>query len=128
MPTVLYDVTGPDDARLLYATDTGPLPASTVEAVRGAAFDVVLLEETFGDLVGHGTGHLDLRTFPRQLGRLRAVGAVTAATDVLAVHLGHHNPPSAALGRRLAAHGARLVPDGTTLLARGRDAAVRRGA
>ncbi|MGY2067966.1 MBL fold metallo-hydrolase [Blastococcus sp. SYSU DS0619] len=128
VPTVLYDVTGPDGARLLHATDTGPLPASTVEAVRGAAFDVVLLEETFGDLVGHGTGHLDLRSFPEQLDRLRAVGAVTGTTDVVAVHLGHHNPPAARLARRLAASGARLVPDGATLLARGRGAAVRRGA
>ena len=44
---------------------------------RGAAFDVVLLEETFGDHVTHGTDHLDLRTFPDQLRRLRAAGAVT---------------------------------------------------
>lgn len=111
---VLYDVTGPA-GRVLYATDTGPLPAATVEAVRGAAFDVVLLEETFGDHLTHGTDHLDLRTFPEQLRRLRDVGAVAAHTDVVAVHLSHHNPPAAELTRRLAAWGARVVDDGTTL-------------
>ncbi|MCF6508367.1 cobalamin biosynthesis protein CobU [Blastococcus sp. MG754426] len=128
VPTVLYDVTGPDGARLLYATDTGPLPPSTVEAVRGAAYDVVLLEETFGDVPDHGTGHLDLRTFPDQVARMRAAGAVTGDTDVVAVHLGHHNPPAAELADRLAACGARLVPDGATVEARTRRAALRTGA
>lgn len=111
---VLYDVTGPG-GRLLYATDTGPLPDATVEAVRGAAFDVVLLEETFGDHSTHGTDHLDLQTFPEQLRRLRAVGALTDDTDVAAVHLSHRNPPTPELSRRLAAWGARVVEDGETL-------------
>lgn len=115
MPAVLYDLTGPDGGRLLYATDTGPLPDAAVEAVTGARFDVVLLEETFGDLREHGTRHLDLATFGVELDRLRAVGAVTGSTDVVAVHLGHHNPPAAELAERLAAHGARLLPDGAEL-------------
>ena len=109
---VLYDVTAPG-GRLLYATDTGPLPEETVEAVRGAAFDVVLMEETFGDRTSHGTDHLDLTTFPEQVRRLREVGAVTAATDVVACHLSHHNPPKPELARRLASWGARVVDDGT---------------
>jgi phosphoribosyl 1,2-cyclic phosphodiesterase len=112
VPTVLYDLTAPDGARLLYATDTGPLPEPAVQALAGAAFDVVLLEETFGDVRDHGTGHLDLDTFPAQLDRLRAVGALTPSTDVVAVHLGHHNPPVDVLAARLAGHGARVLPDG----------------
>jgi phosphoribosyl 1,2-cyclic phosphodiesterase len=123
VPTVLYDVTGPDGGRLLYATDTGPLPAAAVDAARDAAYDVVLLELTFGDVLDHGTRHLDLATFPDQLRRLRAVGAVTEDTDVVAVHLSHHNPPPPVLARRLAEHGARVVPDGTTV-AVGADRAV----
>jgi adenosylcobinamide kinase/adenosylcobinamide-phosphate guanylyltransferase len=111
---VLYDVSGPG-GRLLYATDTGPLPPETVAAVRDAAFDVVLLEETFGDHTAHGTDHLDLERFPRELGRLREAGAVTDDTDVVAVHLSHRNPPTAELDRRLAEWGARVVADGTTL-------------
>ena len=114
--SVLYDVAAPG-GRLLYATDTGPLPEVTVEAVRGAAFDVVLLEETFGDLVEHHTDHLHLATFAEQVRRLRAVGAVTRDTDVVAVHLSHHNPPAPELSRRLAAWGARVVDDGTRLTA-----------
>ena len=128
VPTVIYEVTGPDGGRVLYATDTGPFPATTVDALRGAELDLLLLEETFGDVLDHGTRHLDLRTFPGELSRLRAAGAVTAATDVVAVHLGHHNPPAPELARRLSACGARLVEDGTTLLTGGGRAAARREA
>jgi len=112
--SVLYDVTG-NDARLLYATDTGPLPSLTVESVRGAAFDVIVMEQTFGDHTSHGTDHLDLTTFPEQVRRLREVGAIAANTDLIAVHLSHHNPPTDELGRRLSAWGARLVDDGTRI-------------
>jgi adenosylcobinamide kinase/adenosylcobinamide-phosphate guanylyltransferase len=112
---VLYDVSAPSGGRLLYATDTGPLPTSTVEAVRDAMLDVVLMEETFGDFVAHGTEHLDLGSFPEQVRRLRSVGAVDDHTDLVAVHLSHHNPPTAELARRLAAWGARVVDDGTLL-------------
>jgi len=118
---VLYDVTG-RDGRLLYATDTGPLPDTTVESVRDAAFDLVLMEETFGDFAGHGTDHLHLETFGEQVDRLRAVDAVHDGTDVVAIHLSHHNPPPAELARRLAAVGARVVDDGTLL---GQDERVR---
>jgi phosphoribosyl 1,2-cyclic phosphodiesterase len=128
VPTVLFDVTGRDGERLLYATDTGPLPAATVEAARGAAYDLVLLEQTFGDVLDHATSHLDLATFPEQVDRLRAVGAVTPATDVVAVHLSHHNPPVLELARRLAAHGARAVVDGSSLPVRAGRAAVPPGA
>jgi adenosylcobinamide kinase/adenosylcobinamide-phosphate guanylyltransferase len=128
VPTVLYDVTGPDGDRLLYATDTGPLPDSTVEATRGAGYDLVLMEQTFGDVLDHGTSHLDLATFPGQLDRLRAVGAVTDTTDLVAVHLSHHNPPVRELERRLAAHGARAVMDGTTLHVGAGRAVLPRGA
>ena len=112
--SVLYDVTTPS-GRLLYATDTGPLPDEAVGSVAGAEFDVVLMEETFGDFVSHDTDHLDLTTFPAQVRRLRDAGAVTDGTDLVAVHLSHHNPPTEELNRRLAAWGARAVDDGTRL-------------
>jgi adenosylcobinamide kinase/adenosylcobinamide-phosphate guanylyltransferase len=112
---VLFDLTAPDGRRLLYATDTGPLPDDVVDALRGTSLDLVLLEETFGDHLTHQTRHLDLTTFPDQLRRLRGAGALVDATDVVAVHLSHHNPPTAQLERRLAAWGARVVPDGTLI-------------
>lgn len=112
---LLFDVLGPDGRRLLYATDTGPLHDDVLQALARAAFDVVLLEETFGDHLTHQTLHLDLRTFPEQLSRLRAVGAVGDHTDVIAVHLSHHNPPTSHLQRRLEPWGARVLPDGAVV-------------
>lgn len=119
---VIYDVTGADGARLLYATDTGALPADTRAAVAGAAYDLVLVDATFGDRAGPGhppsashCDHLDLTDLAAELSSLRGNGAVTATTDVVAVHLSHHSPPD--LHDRLAALGARAVDDGTELAA-----------
>ncbi|MEO6821530.1 MAG: bifunctional adenosylcobinamide kinase/adenosylcobinamide-phosphate guanylyltransferase, partial [Candidatus Nanopelagicales bacterium] len=114
---LLYDLTTKGGHRLLYATDTAALPEPTMSAVADAAYDIVLLDETFGTVVDHGTGHLDLATFAGVVAALRANGAVTAGTDVVAVHLGHRNPIGVALDRELAAAGARAVPDLTYLLA-----------
>lgn len=114
-PALLYEVTSAQGGRLLYATDTGPLAAATLDAVRGAAYDLVLLEETFGERTGHGTEHLDLVTFPAQLAALRAVGAVAPHTRVVAVHLSHHNPETDRLARLLARWGAEVLPDGAVL-------------
>ncbi|MER7183107.1 bifunctional adenosylcobinamide kinase/adenosylcobinamide-phosphate guanylyltransferase [Streptomyces hyaluromycini] len=93
-----YAVTGPDGQRLLYLPPGGA-PAG-LENGSADSYDLVLL-----DVVGR----------PDALARLRAVGSVGPTTDVVAVHLGHDVPPGAELRRRLAAAGARAVPDGTTL-------------
>ena len=104
---VLYDVTAPDGGRLLYATDTGPLPRrhgrGGARTRRSTSCCSRRPSATHAD---HGTGHLDLATFPVELARLRAVGAVDDATDVVAVHLGHHNPPGTSSPRG-SARGAR---------------------
>jgi adenosylcobinamide kinase/adenosylcobinamide-phosphate guanylyltransferase len=110
-PAVLYDVTGPDGHRLLWGTDTGALPAATLELVQDRAYDAVALELTSA----HLPDHLDLRTWPEQVAELRRRGAVTAGTQLLAVHLGHHNPPPDELDRLLAGWGASAPPDGTVL-------------
>ena len=112
---LLYDVTGSDGTRLFYGTDSGPLSPQTLTALHEAAFDVVLLDETFGDRSDHGTGHHDLASFAAELVRLRSVGAIVSHTDVIAVHLGHNNPPPPELEARLARWGARVVPDLTIL-------------
>ncbi|GAB3594961.1 hypothetical protein GCM10027446_19540 [Angustibacter peucedani] len=112
--SVVYDVTGPGGERLLYATDTGPLPEHTISATADAAYDLVLMEATFGDRRGPGAptsdAHLDLQTFADQMVRLRGARAVTRHTAVAAVHLSHHSP--ADLRPRLAAWGVQVVDDG----------------
>lgn len=112
---VLYDITGPDHARLLYATDTGPLSPDLIDMLGDGVFDLVLIEETFGHVVDHGTGHHDLRALEHSLTALRERGFVTTATDVVAIHLSHHNPPMPQLAHELAGFGARVVDDGTVL-------------
>ncbi|GGW42338.1 bifunctional adenosylcobinamide kinase/adenosylcobinamide-phosphate guanylyltransferase [Streptomyces griseoloalbus] len=96
-PGTGYAVTAPDGQRLLYLPPGGA-PAGLEEPAESYA--MVLL-----DVVGR----------PDALARLREVGAVGPTTDVVAVHLDHDVPPGAELRRRLAAAGARAVPDGATL-------------
>ncbi|MFF7048987.1 bifunctional adenosylcobinamide kinase/adenosylcobinamide-phosphate guanylyltransferase [Streptomyces griseorubiginosus] len=97
-PGTGYAVTGPDGQRVLYLPPGGA-PAGLEEGAV-ESYDVVLA---------------DVVRRPDALARLRAVGAVGPTTDVVAVHVDHDVPPGAELRRRLAAAGARAVPDGTTL-------------
>ncbi|MDX3093586.1 bifunctional adenosylcobinamide kinase/adenosylcobinamide-phosphate guanylyltransferase [Streptomyces sp. ME19-03-3] len=92
-----YEVTGPDGERLLYLPPRCA-PAGLPEAVE--PYDMVLL-----DALGR----------PDALARLRAAGAVGGTTDAVGLHLDHSVHPGPELRRRLAALGARAVPDGTTL-------------
>ncbi|MFI6372023.1 bifunctional adenosylcobinamide kinase/adenosylcobinamide-phosphate guanylyltransferase [Streptomyces sp. NPDC050546] len=96
-PGTGYAVTGPEGQRLLYLPPGGA-PAGLAEPTE--PYDMVL-----ADVAGR----------PDALAKLRAVGAVGPTTDVVAVHLDHDVPPGPELGRRLAAAGARAVPDGVTL-------------
>ncbi|WP_369356342.1 bifunctional adenosylcobinamide kinase/adenosylcobinamide-phosphate guanylyltransferase [Streptomyces sp. cg2] len=106
VPGTGYEITGGDGERLLYLPP-GAAPAGLDEAGNGpsgtppAPYDLVLL---------------DVLARPEALARLRAGGAVDAATDVVAVHLDHNVPPGPELHRRLAALGARTVADGSTLV------------
>ncbi len=113
-PALLYGIRGVDGA-VLYATDTGPWVEAAAAHLAGWRFDLVVMEQTFGDTEGLGAGHLTLASFGAELDRLRALGCVDAATHVVATHLSHHNPPLADLRARLRALGAEVVPDGTPL-------------
>jgi adenosylcobinamide kinase/adenosylcobinamide-phosphate guanylyltransferase len=97
-PGTGYEVTSPDGDRLLYLPP-GAAPAGLAEGL--AAYEMVV-----ADVVGR----------PDAIARLRASGAIGATTDVVAVHLDHDVPGGPELTRRLAAAGARAVPDGTTLI------------
>ncbi|WP_086802864.1 bifunctional adenosylcobinamide kinase/adenosylcobinamide-phosphate guanylyltransferase, partial [Streptomyces caniscabiei] len=96
-PGTGYAVTGPGGQRLLYLP-----PGGAPAGMEGPSepYDMVVL-----DVLGR----------PDALARLRAAGAVGPTTDVVAVHIDHDVPADGELPRRLAAAGARAVPDGTTL-------------
>ncbi|HVV30034.1 MAG TPA: MBL fold metallo-hydrolase [Mycobacteriales bacterium] len=109
-PPLLYAVTVAR-RRLLYATDTGPLPEPTLDALGDRRLDLVLLECT-----GHTEGgHHDLDTVADTLAALRARGAVDARSTVVAIHAGHHNPAPDELRRRLGELGAQLGDDGQVI-------------
>jgi adenosylcobinamide kinase/adenosylcobinamide-phosphate guanylyltransferase len=97
-PGTGYDVTSPEGERLLYLPPGGS-PAGLADGA-SHTYDMVL-----ADVLGR----------PEALARLRAAGAIGPTTDIVAVHLDHDVPPGPELDRRLAAAGARAVPDGTTL-------------
>lgn len=101
---------------LLYATDTGLLPESTLAALVGRRVDLVLLEETFGPRTDKGERHLNLVTFATTLGALRAIGVIDDRSRVIAVHLAHDNPPLAELRAVLAEVGAEVLPDGAVIV------------
>ncbi|MFE0175799.1 bifunctional adenosylcobinamide kinase/adenosylcobinamide-phosphate guanylyltransferase [Streptomyces sp. NPDC059002] len=104
-PGTGYEVTGPDGERLLYLPPGGA-PAGIEGNGSAAGGERIPYEMVVADVVGRPDG----------LARLRAAGAVGPTTDVVAVHIGHEVPPGRELTRRLAAAGARAVPDGTTLV------------
>ena len=108
-PAVLYDLTGPDGGRLLWATDTGVLSDEALALTCDRAYDAVLLDLTSA----HLPAHHDLTTWPEQVEALRGVGAVVDSTDVCAVHLGHDNGPD--VDEALRGWGARAPRDGDVL-------------
>ncbi|HSP37866.1 MAG TPA: bifunctional adenosylcobinamide kinase/adenosylcobinamide-phosphate guanylyltransferase [Frankiaceae bacterium] len=115
-PSLLWDVEKTDgetgaSRRMLYGTDTLPLPE---ERLPRGPYDLVLLEETYGDGDRFGD-HLGLATFAETLAGLRRTGAAPEGCRVVAVHLGHANPPGPELRRRLEQLGAELHPDGALL-------------
>jgi adenosylcobinamide kinase/adenosylcobinamide-phosphate guanylyltransferase len=114
-PAVVYSVSDATGVTLLYLTDTGPLPTATLDALAGGRAQLALLEETFGDVVDHGTDHLDLPTFERQVRALRDRAALADTARVVAVHLSHHNPPLPQLTLRLDALGVDVLPDGAEI-------------
>ncbi|MEU6930158.1 bifunctional adenosylcobinamide kinase/adenosylcobinamide-phosphate guanylyltransferase [Streptomyces sp. NPDC046374] len=97
-PGTGYEVTSAEGERLLYLPPGGA--AAGLPDDHRPPYDMVV-----ADVTGRPDG----------LARLRAIGAVGPSTDVIAVHLDHDAPAGAELDRRLAAAGARAVPDGTTL-------------
>ncbi len=100
---------------MLYLTDTGRLSEAAFTALEGRRVDLVLLEETFGPVSDRSEQHHHLHSFAETITTLRERGIVDSATRVLAIHLGHDNPPLAELREQLALCGAEALPDGTVI-------------
>ena len=111
---LIYSLTTPTGARILYATDTGPLTDDALESLRGP-YDLVLVEQTFGTFADHRTGHHDIGSLARELDRWRTAGHIDADTRVVAIHLGHHNPPLPELRDIMSLMHVEVLDDGAQL-------------
>ncbi len=103
-----------DGRRLLYGTDTGPLPEAAWEtlAAAGAPIHVAVLDHTFG-LAERARGHMNWEQLVEQVERMRAEGLLADGARIFAHHLGHHsNPPHEELSAFAAARGYEVAYDG----------------
>ncbi|REK85303.1 adenosylcobinamide kinase/adenosylcobinamide phosphate guanyltransferase [Streptomyces inhibens] len=112
IPGTGYEISGSEGERLLYLPP-GAAPAGLGDGNHPAAGGGY---EGMGGTGPYDMVLVDVLERPDALARLRASGAVDAATDVVAVHIDHSVPPGPELHRRLAAVGARAVPDGSSLV------------
>lgn len=95
----------------LYATDTGPFPDDTRQALAGRSFDAVILEETLGD--GQYDQHLGFDTFLEQVRWLRGEKMIRPGGRVFAHHFSHYsNPVHEQLEAILNPHGVEVAYDG----------------
>lgn len=102
-----------DDGRraVLYATDTGPFPEDTWQALAGQSFDVIILEETMG--TGSYTQHMGFEDFFKHTERMRAMGLLRPNGRILAHHFSHtSNPSHEKLVAIFAPYGVEVAYDG----------------
>ena len=89
---LFYSVTDEEGSAFLYATDTGPFTEATWKALRGRAFDVIILEETMGE--GTYDQHLGFETFTAHAERMKAEGMLKPGGRLIATHLSHSGNPT----------------------------------
>ncbi|MDQ1292725.1 MAG: adenosylcobinamide kinase / adenosylcobinamide-phosphate guanylyltransferase [Actinomycetota bacterium] len=95
--------------RILWAPDTGPLPAETLQALEGADLDIAVLD------CRDTRGRADPAAFGHRLSRLRSAGALREGARVVAAGLSHEGAGPQRLARALAPWGAQVLPDGAAL-------------
>jgi len=97
--------------RILYATDTGPFPDRTWQALRGQSFHAIILEETMG--YGQYPEHMNLESFLDHHRRFQQEGMVCPGGRVIATHISHNwNPVHDDLIAILEPHGIIVAYDG----------------
>jgi phosphoribosyl 1,2-cyclic phosphate phosphodiesterase len=91
LETLFYSI---DDGQhaFLYATDTGPFPAETWQALEGETFDAIILEETMG--TGLYNQHIGFDDFIDHAQRMRAMGLLRPGGRIIAHHMSHSANPS----------------------------------
>ena len=107
---LFYDI---DDGtqRVLYATDTGPFPNATWQALAGKSFDIIILEETEG--YGRWPRHMNFESFLDHHRRFRQQGMLRPGGRVIAHHLSHAwNPVHDKVVQILEPHGVTVAYDG----------------
>ena len=99
----------------LYATDTGPFPADTWQALAGKSFDVIILEETMG--TGKYAYHMGFDAFLEHARRMRAEGMLRPGGRIIAHHMSHSdNPTHEKVEAILCPHGVEVAYDGLDIL------------
>jgi len=101
---------------VLYGHDTGTFPYDTVRALAGIPLDLLLLDCTYGATDREPVMHMGLSAINETVDRLRAVGAVTADTKLVATHISHNSGLlHDQLAGKLESHGIDLAYDGLTI-------------
>ncbi len=96
---------------ILYATDTGPFPADTWQALAGRSFDAIILEETLGD--ESYSQHLSISSHLEHADRMRSEGMLRPGGRIIAHHMSHTaNPAHEKLEAILNPHGIEVGYDG----------------
>lgn len=75
---------------IFYGHDTGTFPDDTVQALSGTPLDLALFDCTYGPTSHTYSGHLGNDGVLEMADRLRAVGAVTNQTILVATHFSHN--------------------------------------
>ena len=79
-----------DGKKLLYACDTGIYPARSVEALRGARVDKLVMESTWGSRTDTNTSsHLNCAAFLEMLEVFRENEIIRPDTAIYATHINH---------------------------------------
>jgi len=80
-----------DNKTLFYGHDSGLYPDATLAALAdGPALDIALLDCTYGGQSSANRGHLGVDGVLRMVDELRAGGAITDTTRVVATHFSHN--------------------------------------
>ena len=79
-----------DGKKLLYACDTGYYPPQSLEALRGAQIDILVMESTWGSRTDMSTAsHMNCRAYLEQLQNFLREGIIRPDTAIYATHINH---------------------------------------